>query len=101
MKITDITTILTKIEHGDPAEAELLLPMVYDELRKLAAARIAHEQTGQTLQATAVVHEAYVRLVDQTSPQQWGGRGHFYAAAAESMRRILVERARAAFRIAL
>ncbi len=92
--MTDVTTILTKIEHGDPAAAEQLLPLVYDELRKLAAAKLANEQPGQTLQATALVHEAYVRLVDQTSPQQWDGRGHFFAAAAESMRRILVERAR-------
>ena len=92
--MTDVTTILNQIEHGDAAAAEQLLPLVYDELRKLAAARLAHEQPGQTLQATALVHEAYVRLVDQTSPQQWDGRGHFFAAAAESMRRILVERAR-------
>ena len=92
--MTDVTTILTQIENGDPAAAEQLLPLVYDELRKLAAVRLANEQPGQTLQATALVHEAYVRLVDQTSPQQWDGRGHFFAAAAESMRRILVERAR-------
>lgn len=92
--MTDVTTILTAIEHGDPAAAEQLLPLVYDELRKLAAAKLASEKPGQTLQATALVHEAYVRLVDQTTPQQWDGRGHFFAAAAESMRRILVERAR-------
>ncbi len=92
--MTDVTTILTKIEHGDPSAAEQLLPLVYDELRKLAAAKLVNEQPGQTLQATALVHEAYVRLVDQRSPQQWDGRGHFFAAAAESMRRILVDKAR-------
>lgn len=92
--MTNITTILTQIEHGDPAAAEQLLPLVYDELRKLAAAKLAKEQPGQTLQATALVHEAYMRLVDQDTSQQWDGRGHFFAAAAESMRRILVERAR-------
>ncbi|MGI9471470.1 MAG: ECF-type sigma factor [Rubripirellula sp.] len=81
-------------ERGERAAAEQLFPLVYDELRKLAAARLAYEQRGQTLQATALVHEAYVRLVDQASPQQWDGRGHFFAAAAESMRRILAERAR-------
>ena len=92
--MTDVATILSQIEQGDPAAAEQLLPLVYEELRKLAAAKLANEQPGQTLQATALVHEAYVRLVDQASPQQWDGKGHFFAAAAESMRRILVERAR-------
>jgi len=92
--MTDVTQILSKIEQGDPSAAEQLLPIVYDELRKLAAAKLVHEKPGQTLQATALVHEAYIRLVDQTAPQQWDGRGHFFAAAAESMRRILVERAR-------
>jgi RNA polymerase sigma factor (TIGR02999 family) len=92
--MTDVTRILSSIESGDPAAAEQLLPLVYDVLRKLAAAKLAIERPGQTLQATALVHEAYLRLVDQTSPQQWDGRGHFFAAAAEAMRRILVERAR-------
>ena len=92
--MTDLTTILAQIENGDPAAAEQLLPLVYEELRKLAAAKLANEKPGQTLQATALVHEAYVRLVDQASQQQWDGKGHFFAAAAESMRRILVERAR-------
>ena len=92
--MTKVATILSQIDLGDPEAAEQLLPLVYDELRKLAAAKLSNEQPGQTLQATALVHEAYVRLVDQTSPQQWDGRGHFFAAAAESMRRILVERAR-------
>lgn len=92
--MTDVTQILSQIEQGDPSAADQLLPLVYDELRKLATARLANEKPGQTLQATALVHEAYVRLVDQATPQQWDGRGHFFAAAAESMRRILVERAR-------
>ena len=92
--MSDVTRILNQIENGDPAAAEELLPLVYEELRKLAAARLAHEKPGQTLQATALVHEAYVRLVDHTTPQHWDGRGHFFAAAAEAMRRILVERAR-------
>ena len=92
--MTNVTTILNQIENGDPAAGEQLLPLVYEELRKLAAAKLANEQPGQTLQATALVHEAYVRLVDQASQQQWDGKGHFFAAAAESMRRILVERAR-------
>ncbi|MCS7469971.1 ECF-type sigma factor [Stieleria sp. ICT_E10.1] len=85
--------MLAQIEQGNAAATDELLPLVYEELRKLAAARLKHEKPGQTLQATALVHEAYVRLVDQASPQQWDGRGHFFAAAAESMRRILVERA--------
>ena len=89
--MTDVTRILSQIESGDPAAAEQLLPLVYDELRKLAAAKMAHENPGQTLQATALVHEAYLRLVDVEKAQQWDSRGHFFAAAAEAMRRILVE----------
>ncbi|HUQ68009.1 MAG TPA: ECF-type sigma factor [Planctomycetaceae bacterium] len=92
--MSDVTRILTAMEHGDPAAAEALLPLVYQELRKLAAAKLSHEQPGQTLQPTALVHEAYVRLVDGDAPQEWNGRGHFFAAAAEAMRRILVEKAR-------
>jgi RNA polymerase sigma factor (TIGR02999 family) len=92
--MSDVTRILSQIESGDPAAADKLLPLVYDELRKLAAAKLAHEKPGQTLQATALVHEAYVRLVDTDRPQQWNGRGHFLAAAAEAMRRILIDRAR-------
>lgn len=92
--MSDVTQILSQIEQGDPAATEKLLPLVYDELRKLAAARMAHEKPGQTLQATALVHEAYVRLVDASSPQRWDNQGHFFAAAAEAMRRILVEQAR-------
>ncbi|MHC4400271.1 MAG: ECF-type sigma factor [Planctomycetota bacterium] len=90
----DVTQILSRIEQGDPAAAEQLLPVVYDELRKLAAAKLAHENPGQTLQATALVHEAYLRLVDPDRAQQWENRAHFFAAAAEAMRRILVENAR-------
>src|SRR5262245_59459044 len=92
--MTDVTRILSQIEHGDPHAAEQLLPLVYDELRKLAAQRLANEKPGQTLQATALVHDAYVRLVDVKKVQHWDSRGHFFAAAAEAMRRILVERAR-------
>jgi RNA polymerase sigma factor (TIGR02999 family) len=92
--VCNLTQILSQIESGDPKAAEQLLPLVYDELRKLAAAKLAGEKPGQTLQATALVHEAYIRLVDQTTPQQWENSRHFFAAAAESMRRILVERAR-------
>ena len=92
--MTDVTQILRQIESGDPTASEQLLPLVYDELRKLAAARLASEHPGQTLQATALVHEAYVRLVDGATAQQWNSRGHFFAAAAESMRRILVDQAR-------
>ena len=92
--MSDVTHILSQIESGDPSAAEQLLPLVYDELRKLAAAKLAHEKPGQTLQATALVHEAYLRLVDVEQAQQWDGRGHFFAAAAEAMRRILVENAR-------
>src|SRR6201982_162433 len=89
-----ITRILSAIEHGDPQAAEQLLPLVYDELRKLAAQKMAQEAPGQTLQATGLVHEAYLRLVDGENAPQWSGRGHFFAAAAEAMRRILVEKAR-------
>ncbi len=92
--MTGVTQILSQIESGDPSAAEQLLPLVYEELRKLAAAKLAHEKPGQTLQATALVHEAYLRLVDVDQAQQWDSRGHFFAAAAEAMRRILVERAR-------
>jgi RNA polymerase sigma factor (TIGR02999 family) len=92
--MSDVTRILSQIESGDPTAAEQLLPLVYDELRKLAAARLAHEQPGQTLQATALVHDAYLRLVDVERAQHWDSRGHFFAAAAEAMRRILVEQAR-------
>jgi RNA polymerase sigma factor (TIGR02999 family) len=92
--MTDVTSILSAIEQGDPRAAEKLLPLVYDELRKLAAQRLAREKAGQTLQATALVHEAYLRLVDVEKAQHWNSRGHFFAAAAEAMRRILVNRAR-------
>ena len=92
--MSDVTRILSAIEQGDPLAAEQLLPLVYDELRKLAAAKLAREKPGQTLQATALVHEAYVRLVDVDQAQQWDSRGHFFAAAAEAMRRILVDHAR-------
>lgn len=92
--MTDVTQVLFEIEQGDPAAAERLLPLVYDELRKLAAARLANEKPGQTLQATALVHEAYLRLVGCDSAQQWDSRGHFFVAAAEAMRRILIENAR-------
>jgi RNA polymerase sigma factor (TIGR02999 family) len=92
--MSDVTGILSVIEQGDPAAAEQLLPLVYDELRKLAAERMAQERPGQTLQATALVHEAYLRLVDTAKAQHWNSRGHFFAAAAEAMRRILVEAAR-------
>jgi RNA polymerase sigma factor (TIGR02999 family) len=90
----EVTQILTAIEQGDPQAAEKLLPLVYQELRKLAVERMAHEKPGQTLQATALVHEAYIRLVDTARIQHWDSRGHFFAVAAESMRRILVEQAR-------
>jgi RNA polymerase sigma factor (TIGR02999 family) len=90
----DVTRILSAVEAGDPRAAAALLPLVYDELRKLAAARLAGEQPGQTLQATALVHEAYVRLVGGQDGSHWNGRGHFFAAAAEAMRRILVDQAR-------
>src|SRR5947209_5156027 len=91
---TDVTRILSAIEQGDPHAAEQLLPLVYDELRQLAAHKLAQEKPGQTLQATALVHEAYLRLVDTDQARQWNSRGHFFAAAAEAMRRILVEAAR-------
>ena len=89
--MSDVTQILSQIESGDPAAAEQLLPLVYEELRKLAAARLAQEKPGQTLQATALVHDAYIRLVDAKKVQHWNSRGHFFAAAAEAMRRILVD----------
>ena len=92
--MTDITQVLSLIEQGDHSAADQLLPLVYDELRKLAAAKLAHEKPGQTLQATALVHEAYIRLVGDSVPDKWDGRGHFFAAAAESMRRILIDQAR-------
>src|SRR5262245_8023115 len=92
--MNEVTQILSQIESGDPSASEQLLPLVYDELRMLAAVRLAHEKPGQTLQATALVHEAYLRLVAAQRPQRWDGRGHFFAAAAEAMRRILVDRAR-------
>ena len=92
--MSDVTRILSAIEQGDPHAAEQLLPLVYDELRKLAAHKLAREKPGQTLQATALVHEAYLRLVDVDKAQAWKSRGHFFAAAAEAMRRILVESAR-------
>jgi RNA polymerase sigma factor (TIGR02999 family) len=92
--MTEVTRILAAIEQGDSRAAEQLLPLVYDELRKLAAQRLAQEKPGQTLQATALVHEAYLRLVDAESNRRWDGRGHFFSAAAEAMRRILVDGAR-------
>src|SRR4051795_5357672 len=92
--MSDVTRILSAIEQGDPHAAEQLLPLVYDELRQLAAQKLAQEQPGQTLQATALVHEAYLRLVDVEKAQRWNSRGHFFAAAAEAMRRILVDHAR-------
>src|SRR5438874_13260112 len=91
---TDVTRILSAIEQGDPSAAEQLLPLVYEELRQLAAHKLAQEKPGQTLQATALVHEAFVRLVDVEKVQRWDSRGHFFAAAAEAMRRILIEAAR-------
>src|SRR5947209_7490270 len=90
----EVTRILSAIEQGDPQAAEQLLPLVYDELRQLAAQRLAQEKPGQTLQATALVHEAYLRLVDTERAQAWNSRGHFFAAAAQAMRRILVDQAR-------
>jgi RNA polymerase sigma factor (TIGR02999 family) len=92
--MSEVTRILSAIEQGDAHAAEQLLPLVYDELRQLAAARLAQEKPGQTLQATALVHEAYLRLVDAEHAPQWNSKGHFFAAAAEAMRRILVESAR-------
>jgi len=92
--MSDVTHILNAIEQGDPLVSEQLLPLVYEELRRLAAEKLLHENSGQTLQATALVHEAYIRLVDVERAQSWNSRGHFFCAAAEAMRRILVERAR-------
>jgi RNA polymerase sigma factor (TIGR02999 family) len=92
--MNDVTRILAAVEKGDAGAAEQLLPLVYDELRKLAAVRLAGEKPGQTLQATALVHKAYLRLVGDGPPADWEGRGHFFAAAAEAMRRILIDRAR-------
>ena len=97
--MSDVTRILSAIEHGDPHAAEQLLPLVYQELRHLAAQKLAQEKPGQTLEATALVHEAYLRLVDPEGVQHWNSRGHFFAAAAEAMRRILVERARSKQRL--
>jgi RNA polymerase sigma factor (TIGR02999 family) len=93
--MSEVTRILSAIEEGDAHAAEQLLPLVYDELRKLAGQNLAQEKPGQTLQATALVHEAYIRLVDRDKVQRWDSRGHFFAAAAEAMRRILLNRARA------
>ena len=95
----DVTSILSAIEQGDPHAAEKLLPLIYRELRELAAQKMSGENVGQTLQATALVHEAYLRLVDVEHAQRWNSRGHFFAAAAEAMRRILVEKARRNHRI--
>jgi RNA polymerase sigma factor (TIGR02999 family) len=92
--MNDVTQILSAMERGDPAASEQLLPLVYQELRKLAAAKLSNEKPGQTIQPTVLVHEAYVRLVDGDASRQWNGRGHFFAAAAEAMRRILIENAR-------
>lgn len=92
--MSEVTRILDQIQQGDPSAAEQLLPLVYEELRKLAAVRLRQEKPGQTLQATALVHDAYIRLVDVEKAQHWNSRGHFFAAAAEAMRRILVENAR-------
>ena len=92
--MTDVTRILSVIEQGDPSAADQLLPLVYEELRKLAAQKMAQEKPGQTLQATALVHDAYLRLVDNEKAQHWNSRGHFFGAADEAMRRILIDRAR-------
>jgi RNA polymerase sigma factor (TIGR02999 family) len=97
--MSDVTRLLDAAAAGDPKAAAELLPLVYDELRKLAAARMAAEAPGQTLQPTALVHEAYLRLVGGSQPQDWNGRGHFFAAAAEAMRRVLVEAARGKGRV--
>ncbi len=94
MALSEVTRILSAIEQGDTRAAEQLLPLIYSELRRLAAQRLAQEKPGQTLQATALVHEAYLRLVDRDNVQSWNGRGHFFAAAAEAMRRILIDQAR-------
>jgi RNA polymerase sigma factor (TIGR02999 family) len=92
--MNEVTRILSAVEQGDPHAASQLLPLLYEELRKLAAQKLAHEQPGQTLQATALVHEAYIRLVDTDKLRHWDSRGHFFAAAAEAMRRVLVDTAR-------
>src|SRR5213595_644879 len=92
--MNDVTRILSAIEHGESAASEQLLPLVYEELRKLAAQKLGQENPGQTLEATALVHEAYLRLVDTERARHWNGRTHFFRAAAEAMRRILVDRAR-------
>src|SRR5262245_25597481 len=92
--MSEVTRILSAIEHGDPSASEQLLPLVYEELRKLAARRLAQEKPGQTLEASALVHEAYLRLVDVEKAHHWDSRGHFFAAAAEAMRRILIDAAR-------
>ena len=92
--MSDVTNALSKIEAGDPSAAEQLLPLVYEELRKLAAAKLAQEKSGRLLQAAALVHDAYIRLVDVNEVQRWDSRGHFFSAAAEAMRRILVDNAR-------
>jgi RNA polymerase sigma factor (TIGR02999 family) len=97
--VNEVTRILSALEQGDPHTADQLLPLVYEELRRLAARKLAQEKPGQTLQTTALVHEAYLRLVDVENPEQWNGRGHFFAAAAEAMRRILIENARRKKRI--
>src|SRR5688500_3193191 len=94
MSMTNVTHFLEQIESGDPSAAEQLLPLVYQELRKLAKAKLAHEKPGQTIQATALVHEAWLRLVASDVERHWNGRGHFFAAAAQAMQRILVENAR-------
>jgi RNA polymerase sigma factor (TIGR02999 family) len=99
LSMNEVTQILAAIEQGDPSAPDRLLPLVYDELRKLATARLAREKPGQTLQATALVHEAYLRLVDTNDVKPWNSRGHFFGAAAEAMRRILVENARRIRRI--
>jgi RNA polymerase sigma factor (TIGR02999 family) len=97
--MSEATRLIQAVAKGDPSAAEQLIPLVYDELRRLAKARLAREKPGQTLQATALVHEAFLRLVDVENRQQWNGRGHFFAAAAQAMRRILVENARRKGRI--
>jgi RNA polymerase sigma factor (TIGR02999 family) len=97
--VSNVTRILNAIEQGDPSAAHQLLPLVYDELRKLASQRLTQEKPGQTLQATALVHEAYLRLVDTETAQRWNSRGHFFAAAAEAMRRIMIESARSRRRL--
>ena len=97
--MSDVTRILSQIESGDPSAAATLLPLLYDELRQLAAGKLAHESSGQTLQATALVHEAWLRLMDGDATSNWDSRGHFFSAAAEAMRRILVEGARRKKRI--